>query len=119
MWTSTLIQDPARVPNADEDDDFSLAFARMETHYFVNKGFFNTDSYLLDNISNIRHIPAVIVHGRYDVVCPLKNAWDLKKAWPQAELRIVPDAGHSMTENGITSELIKATDTFRPRSVNI
>jgi proline iminopeptidase len=94
-------------------DLFSLAFARIECHYFVNRGFLDPETRLLDDVGRIRHIPAVIVQGRYDVVCPLQSAWALHRAWPEADLRIVPDAGHSALEPGITSELIEATDRFR------
>ncbi len=94
-------------------DEFSLAFARIECHYFVNRSFFEKESQLLDNVPKIRHIPAVIVQGRYDVVCPLESAWELHRAWPEATMRIVGDAGHSAFEPGITHELIEATDRFR------
>lgn len=91
---------------------FAEAFARIECHYFTNRGFFEHDDELLRNVDRIRHIPAVIVHGRYDVVCPLANAWDLHEAWPEAELEIVPDAGHSAMEPGIKTALLNATDRF-------
>lgn len=94
-------------------DAFAVAFARIECHYFVNKGFFDADDQLLRDVGRIRHIPAVIVQGRYDVVCPIKSAWDLHRAWPEADLRIVTDAGHSAFEPGIVSELVAATDKFR------
>ena len=94
-------------------DTFALAFARIECHYFVNRGFFVKDTLLLDEIARVRHIPTVIIQGRYDVVCPMENAWALHRAWPEAALRIVPDAGHSANEPGNTHELIEATDRFR------
>lgn len=94
------------------EEDFAVAVARIECHYFVNKGWFEREDQLLRNVDRIRHIPAVIVQGRYDVVCPMKSAWDLHKAWPEADLRIVPDAGHSAFESGNTHELISATDRF-------
>jgi proline iminopeptidase len=99
-------------------DDFSepemaLALARIECHYFVNNCFFNTDNYLVENIGRIRHIPTAIVHGRYDIVCPVMNAWDLHRAWPEATLKIIPDAGHAATEVGIAAALVEATDGFR------
>jgi proline iminopeptidase len=94
-------------------DEFSLSFARIECHYFVHRGFFERDAALLENVGRIRHIPAVIVQGRYDVVCPLASAWALHRAFPQADLRIVPDAGHSAFEPGNLHELIEATDRFR------
>lgn len=91
---------------------FADAFARIECHYFVNRGFFATEDQLLCNCDRIRHLPTVIVQGRYDVVCPMKSAWDLHRVFPEAELIVVPDAGHSMTEPGIRSALIDATDRF-------
>jgi proline iminopeptidase len=94
-------------------DDFSLSFARIECHYFVNRGFFERDGELLANVGRIRHIPTVIVQGRYDVVCPIASAWALHRAFPQADLRVVPDAGHSAFEPGNLHELIEATDRFR------
>jgi len=95
------------------EPEMAIALARIECHYFVNNCFFETDNYLLDHIDRIRHIPAVIVHGRYDVICPVMNAWDLHRAWPEASLRIIPDAGHASTEPGIASALVEATDSFR------
>ncbi len=106
------------LPDQSVIDDFSepemaIALARIECHYFVNNCFFETNNYLLENVDRIRHIPAVIVHGRYDIVCPVMNAWDLHKAWPEAELKIIPDAGHAATEPGIAAALVEATDRFR------
>jgi proline iminopeptidase len=95
------------------DPQFALAFARIECHYFMNNCFFPTDNYLVENISKIRHIPGVIVQGRYDVVCPMTSAWDLHRAWPEAELHVSPDAGHSMMEPASLSALVDATDRFR------
>jgi len=94
------------------EDYYALAFARIECHYFVNRGFFNTDDQLLRDANRLKDIPGVIVHGRYDVVTPVKNAFDLAAAWPQADLHIVPDSGHAMTEPGIVHELIAATRIF-------
>jgi proline iminopeptidase len=94
------------------ESQFAEAFARIECHYFVNKGFLESEDQLLKNIDKIRHIPSVIVQGRYDVVCPMISAWELHQAWREAELIIVPDAGHSMSEPGIMSALIDATDRF-------
>jgi proline iminopeptidase len=79
----------------------------------VNNCFFDTNNYLLDNVDRIRHIPGVIVHGRYDIVCPFMSAWDLHRAWPEAKLQVIPNAGHAATEPGITDALIRATDNFR------
>jgi proline iminopeptidase len=95
------------------DPQFALAFARIECHYFMNNAFFETDNYLIENVGRIRHIPAVIVQGRYDVVCPLMSAWELHRAWPEADLQIIPNAGHSALEPGTRSALVEATDRFR------
>lgn len=92
--------------------EFAEAFARIECHYFVNKGFFERENLLLENIDRIRHLPGVIVQGRYDVVCPMKSAWELHQAWQEAELIVIPDAGHSVSEPGIKDALIQATDRF-------
>jgi len=89
---------------------FADAFARIEAHYFVHGGFLERDDQLLRNVRRIRHIPGVIVQGRYDVVCPIRSAWDLHRAWPEAKFLVVPDAGHSMSEPGIRSALIEETD---------
>jgi proline iminopeptidase len=110
--TSFLIPDPAHI-EASAGDAFALAFARIECHYFVNAGFFREDGQLLKDVHRIRHIPGVIVQGRYDVVCPPRSAWDLHRAWPEAELVMVPDAGHAAFEPGITDALVRATDRFR------
>ncbi|WP_199096473.1 prolyl aminopeptidase [Dyella sp. ASV21] len=110
--TSYLWQDTSHIQSSGEDE-FALAFARIECHYFVHGGFFEHDDQLLRNVERIRHIPAVIVQGRYDVVCPMRSAWDLHRAWPEADLRIVQDAGHSAFEPGNISELVQATDRFR------
>lgn len=109
--TSKLIQDPTLMGSFGEAE-FAAAFARIECHYFTHRGFFATENQLLENIDRIRHLPAVIVQGRYDVVCPMVSAWELHRAWQDAELIVVPDAGHSMTEPGIRSALIEASDRF-------
>lgn len=109
--TSRLLPDPDLVQKFGEDR-FAEAFARIECHYFINKGFFEPEDQLLLNVDRIRHIPGVIVHGRYDIVCPMISAWELHRAWPEAELIVIPDAGHSMSEPGILSALIEATDRF-------
>ncbi|MEM9266285.1 MAG: prolyl aminopeptidase [Cyanobacteria bacterium P01_F01_bin.13] len=109
--TSYLIQNPKTIERF-SNDEFADAFARIECHYFINGGFLNPPDQLLQNIAKIRHIPATIVQGRYDVVCPMTSAWELHRAWPEAELVIVADAGHSATEPGILSALVEATDRF-------
>jgi proline iminopeptidase len=97
------------------EDHFALAVARIECHYFVNRGFLRSEGQLLEDVARIRHIPATIVQGRYDVVCPARSAWDLHRVWPEADLRIVADAGHSAFEPGNMHELVLATDRYRSR----
>lgn len=91
---------------------FAEAFARIECHYFVNKGFLETENQLIDRCDRISDIPGVIVQGRYDVVCPTVTSWELHKAWQKAQYIIVPDAGHSVSEPGIINALVEATDRF-------
>ena len=93
-------------------DEQYLAFARIENHYFVHGGFFENPNQLIEDAHKIAHIPTVIIHGRYDVICPVRNAWELHAALPKSELHIIPDAGHAMGEPGITDALISATDRF-------
>jgi proline iminopeptidase len=113
--TSFLRTNPAYVAKF-ENPGYAAAFATIEAHYFVNRGFMDSDDQLLRDIELIRHIPAVIVQGRYDMVCPMRSAWDLHRAWPEADLRIVPDAGHSAFESATTQELVAATDRLLQRS---
>lgn len=112
--TSCLIPNPELIART-AGDDFSLAFARIESHYFVNDGWLTRGRELLApaNVGKLRTIPGVIVQGRYDVVCPAKSAWDLHVAWPEADFRVVPGAGHAASEPGIVHELVSATDRFR------
>jgi proline iminopeptidase len=110
--TSKLFPDPNLIEHFGESH-LALALARIECHYFMNDAFFETDNHLIENVDKIRHIPTVIVQGRYDVVCPMMSAWELHRAWPEAELRIIPDAGHSASEPGTISALVDATDRFK------
>lgn len=96
-----------------EGEDEALALARIECHYFMNNSFFPTENYLIENVDKIRGIPTVIVQGRYDVVCPAVSAWELHRAFPESDLQIIPDAGHSISEKGISSALIAAMDKIR------
>ncbi|OCB84646.1 proline iminopeptidase [Sanghuangporus baumii] len=112
MWTSKLYVDPDYIARATEDD-WANAFARIENHYFVNGGFMR-DGQLLEQqeTDKIRHIPTIVVQGRYDVVCPITTAWALKKVFPEIELHIVPDAGHSAREPAIAKLLVEAANKF-------
>ena len=109
--TLSLLPDADRVRRFSEDH-YALAFARIECHYFVNRGFFAGDDQLIADAHRLADIPGVIVHGRYDAVTPVKIAFDLARNWPRAKLRVVPDAGHAMTEPGIVHELVAATKAF-------
>ena len=105
-------------PNAVKDSvnaEFALAFAIIENHYFVNKGFLDNENQLLDNIDIIRNIPSIIIQGRYDVVCPPTTAFELSSKWPEADLKIAPFSGHSAFEKETTKLLIEATDNFYRR----
>ena len=92
--------------------EFAEAFARIECHYFVNKGFFKRENQLIENVDRISHLPGVIVQGRYDVVCPMISAWELHQVWQSAEFMVIEDAGHSVSEPGIKDALIEASDRF-------
>jgi len=111
LATSKLKPDASHIQMV-EDDHFTLAFARIENHYFTNASFFESDRFLLDHLDKVKEIPGVIVHGRYDVVCPVENAWELKKAWPIAKLIIAPTSGHSALEPEIALALREATESF-------
>ena len=95
-----------------ENDKTAEAFSRIECHYFINKGFFKYDGWILDNLYKIFHIPNIIIQGRYDVVCPMKSAWDLHKKWKNSNLIIAKQSGHSMLEEEIQNYLIDFTEKF-------
>jgi proline iminopeptidase len=108
--TITLLPRPELVASFTEQD-YAVAFARIENHYFVNGGWFE-DGQLIRDAPKLAGIPTVIVQGRYDVCTPPMTAWDLHRALPEAELRLIPDAGHAFDEPGILDALIEATDRF-------
>jgi proline iminopeptidase len=110
--TSYLLANDDNIHNWGEPE-FAITVARIECHYFVNKGFFEREEHLLKQVYRIRHIPGVIVQGRYDVVCPMQSAWDLHQAWPEAQFVVTADAGHSAYEVSNTDVLVRATDGFR------
>jgi len=109
--TSSLLISKSRVDEF-QNPEFALAFAMIENHYFVNKGFFEDENQLLKNLDAIRHIPAVIVQGRYDIVCPMESAWELASKWPEAEFIVTPNSGHSAFEKENIAALVDATDKF-------
>jgi proline iminopeptidase len=117
IWEGTtisLLPDAGRIA-AFGEPQYALAFARIECHYFQNRGFFREDGQLLREAHKLAGIPGVIVHGRYDLCTPISTAWALHKRWPDADYRPVADAGHAMTEPGIVDELIAATEKFKAR----
>lgn len=109
--TSFLIQNEDFMAQLDEPEA-ALAMARIECHYFVNGGFFESPNQILEAVDSIRHIPCVIVQGRYDVVCPPTTAWDLHEAWPEADFKLIANAGHSAFDPANAAALIEATNRF-------
>ncbi|MEX2642311.1 MAG: prolyl aminopeptidase [Acetobacterales bacterium] len=110
--TSSLLPDPDRVARYGRAE-FAEAFAGIELHYFANLGFFDYEGQLLAEADRIARIPGAIVHGRYDMVCPLRNAVELSRRWTEAELQIIDDAGHDAFEPGTVDALVRATDRLR------
>jgi proline iminopeptidase len=110
--TSYLLPKPSAVEEFDSPEK-ALPFARIECHYFINNAFLPSNNYILENISSIKSIPAIIVQGRYDVVCPATSAWELHRVWPGSQLELISDAGHSASEPGIRSALIQATEHMK------
>lgn len=104
------VKGPEARPDKFAEAEFAVAFARIECWYFVNRGFFPENGWILKNVDKIRHIPGWIVQGRFDMVTPMETAWALHRAWPEAALEIIGDAGHASTEPGIVDALVRATD---------
>lgn len=111
--TLTLVESPAVVDHF-SNAHTALSLARIECHYFMHDSFLEPNQILRD-AHRLKDIPGVIVHGRYDIVCPLESAWELHQAWPQAEFKIVPGAGHAASERGTTDVLIRAADDMAQR----
>jgi len=112
-WSRWELATSYLIPRDDEEsDEWLLAFARIESHYFMNGGFLDAEHQILARIDRIADIPMTIVQGRYDVVCPMESAWELHRKCPRSRLVVVPDAGHSSLEPGISAALVAATDAF-------
>lgn len=92
--------------------EFALPFARLESHYLHHRGFLTHDQQLIEGLATIAHLPVIIVHGRYDVICPVENAWRVHRALPNSQLHIIPDAGHSAFDGGNLCALVRASDTL-------
>ena len=109
-WENALASIYSNGNGGEPAGEYSRTFSRLENHYFINKGFLEKGGHILQNMDCIAHIPGFIVQGRYDMICPPKSAWDLSKAWPQSDLRLIRQAGHAMSEPGISAELVKIMD---------
>jgi proline iminopeptidase len=112
-WENALASIEHEGPMGESPADYARAFARLENHYFVNAGFLDGDGHILARMAGISHIPASIVQGRYDMICPPVSAWRLAEGWARAEIKMVPVAGHALSEPGISAELVKVTDRLR------
>ena len=112
-WENALASINVSGPAGDSPADYARAFSRLENHYFMNRGWLEHDNQLQMNRDLIEHIPASIVQGRFDMICPPVSAYELAKGWEKAELRLVKAAGHALSEPGITAELISITDMLR------
>ncbi|MCR8549585.1 prolyl aminopeptidase [Salipiger sp. P9] len=109
-WENALASVYSNGAGGDAPGDYARAFARLENHYFVHDGFLEEDGWILKNVDKLHGIPGVIVQGRYDMICPPQRAWELAQAWPDADLRMIRNAGHALSEPGISAELVRAMD---------
>ncbi|MCB2129110.1 MAG: prolyl aminopeptidase [Rhodobacteraceae bacterium] len=112
-WENALASIESDGITGDAPSDYARAFARLENHYFINRGFLETDGQILRDLAKLRDIPATIVQGRYDMICPPVSAWTLAQHWPRAGLRLIPSAGHALSEPGISAELVAVMDGLR------
>ena len=109
-WENALASVYSNGQGGEAPGDYARAFARLENHYFVNEGFLEEDGWILNNVDRLHGIPGIIVQGRYDMICPPQRAWELAQAWPDADLRMIRNAGHALSEPGISAELVRAMD---------
>ncbi len=112
-WENTLASIANDGPGGDSPAEYARAFSRLENHYFTNRGFLEHDGWIEANLDRIAQVPGTIVQGRYDMICPPEAAYRLNARWPRSTLRIVPRAGHALSEPGISAELVKAMDSLR------
>lgn len=115
-WENTLASIRNDGPVGDSPAEFARAFARLENHYFSNMGFLESDGWIEANLDRIADIPGTVVQGRYDMICPPTAAYRLTEAWPASTLRIIPRAGHALSEPGISAELVRTTDALKTRA---
>ena len=109
-WENALASIHSSGHGGDPPGEYARAFARLENHYFMNKAFLEVDGQILPDMPKIAHIPGVIVQGRYDMICPPESAWSLAKRWPNADLKMIRNAGHALSEPGISAELVRVMD---------
>lgn len=115
-WENALASVHSSGHGGEAPGDYARAFARLENHYFTNAGFLDEDRWILKNADRIADIPGVIVQGRYDMICPPQRAWELARAWPNGDLRMIRNAGHALSEPGISAELVRAMDQIAEQS---
>lgn len=109
-WENALASIHSGGTSGESPGEYARAFARLENHYFMNSGFLDRDGQILDEMDKIAHIPGVVVQGRYDMICPPTAAWELTRRWPSSDLRMVRNAGHALSEPGISAELVRVMD---------
>jgi len=109
-WENALASIASNGQGGTAHSDYARTFSRLENHYFINNGFLDFDGQIIAQMDKIAHIPGFIVQGRYDMICPPKSAWDLAKAWPKSDLRMIRNSGHAMSEPGISAELVRIMD---------
>ncbi len=115
-WENTLASIDSEGPSGESPADYARAFARLENHYFTNRGFLDRDDQILHQIDRIADVPGTIVQGRYDMICPPVSADRLHRAWPASRMIVVPRAGHALSEPGISAALVRETDTLARRA---
>ncbi len=111
-WENALASIASNGVSGDPPSEYARAFARLENHYFINNGFLDFDGQILANMGRISHLPGKIIQGRYDMICPPQSAWRLSELWPNADLVMVRNAGHALSEPGISQELVRAMDSI-------
>ena len=111
-WENALASIHSTGTSGESPGDYARAFARLENHYFINNGFLEFDGQILANMGRISHIPGVIVQGRYDMICPPTSAWKISELWPECELMMVRNAGHALSEPGISAELVRVMNSI-------
>ncbi len=109
-WENALASIHSSGGSGESPGEYARAFARLENHYFTHGGFLESDGQILKNVDRIAHIPGIIVQGRYDMICPPRSAWDLAQEWPAAELKLLRNAGHALSEPSISAELVRVMD---------